>query len=132
MDNQDPTSPDAWRFFENQSEYENVRESVLPTDGNYSSDGEFTRIAAQEGAALEAQPLKVIKTESEDNADCSNMTQHPVVQVNCNMMKQRHSHTIKGSSHHYLTSEPLSGTGHPLAPINRSPDFWQLLFCASQ
>ena len=75
MDNQDPTSPDAWRFFENQSEYENVRESVLPTDGNYSSDGEFTRIAAQEGAALEAQPLKVIKTESEDNGDHSNMAQ---------------------------------------------------------
>jgi len=80
MDNQDPTSPDAWRFFENQSEYENVRESVLPTDGNYSSDGEFTRIAAQEGAALEAQPLKVIKTESEDNADYSNMAQHSIVQ----------------------------------------------------
>ena len=87
MDNQDPTSPDAWRFFENQSEYENVRESVLPTDGNYSSDGEFTRIAAQEGAALEAQPLKVIKTESEDNADYSNMAQHSIVQVNCNLMK---------------------------------------------
>ena len=98
MNNQDPTSPDPWKFFENQSEYENVRESVLPTDGNYSSDGEFTRIAAQEGAALEAQPLKVIKTESGDNADYSNMAQHPVIQVICHLMKQRHSHTFKGSS----------------------------------
>jgi len=80
MDNQDPTSPDAWKFFENQREYENVRESVLPTDGNYSSDGEFTRIAAQEAAALEGQSLKVIKTESEDNAEYTNMAQRPVVQ----------------------------------------------------
>ena len=87
MDNQDPTSPDAWKFFENQREYENVRESVLPTDGNYSSDGEFTRIAAQEAAALEGQSLKVIKTESEDNAEYTNMAQRPVAQVNSIAMK---------------------------------------------
>ena len=87
MDNQDPTSPDAWKFFENQREYDNVRESVLPTDGNYSSDGESTRIAAQEAAALEGQSLKVIKTESEDNAEYTNMAQHPGAQVNSITMK---------------------------------------------
>ena len=74
MDNRSPAE-DPWKFFESDREYENVRESVLPTDGNFSSDGEFTAIANQQAADLESPPLKVIKTESEDNGDHNNMAQ---------------------------------------------------------
>ena len=113
MDNQDPTSPDAWKFFENQREYDNVRESVLPTDGNYSSDGEFTRIAAQEAAALEGQSLKVIKTESEG------IHQHGTAswstgEFNCNEIKQRCPlHFFMSRLRPHL----LSGKGYLLASV---------------